>query len=142
MSLRLWILRKLGGVEKDDYDKIVSDLKSSNDECYRLHEKLNNPKIEVKQTYLPTETLSGYITLDEIMLRTMPTDYISQYITESATHEIAKTLVDKKLIEFSYDHFAVNQYTKAIKMTVRVARPDNCHSMEDVISSVMNNGGL
>jgi hypothetical protein len=142
MSLRLWLIKKLGVVERDDYDKIVSDLKSSNDECCRLREKLNNPKIEIKQTYLPIETLSGYITLDEIMLRTMSTDYISQYITESATHEIAKTLVDKKLIEFSYDHFVVNPYTKAIKMTVRVARPDNCHPMEDVVGSIMKDGGL
>lgn len=142
MSLRLWLIKKLSGVDKEDYNKIVSDLESSKKECCKLREKINNPTLEIKQTYIPVETLSSYVTIDKIMLETMQTDYIFQYITESAVLEIARTIMDKKLIEFSYDPFVVNPYAKAIKLTIRLARPNNCHSMEDAVSSVMRDGGL
>lgn len=142
MSLRQWLIKKLGGVDKEDYNKIVSGLKSSKDECCRLREQINNPKLEIKQTYMPIETLSGYVTIDKTMLETMQTDYIFQYITESAVLEIARTIMDKRLIEFSYDPFVVNPYAKAIKLTIRLARPQNCHSMEDAVSSIMKDGGL
>lgn len=142
MSLRLWLIKKLSGVDKEDYNKIVSDLKSSKDECHRLREKINNPTLEIKQTYMPIETLSSYITIDKAMLGTMPVDYIFQYVAESTLHEIAKTLVDKKLIEFSYDPFVVNPYAKAIKLTVSVARPSNFQSLENIVSTIKNEGCL
>lgn len=142
MSLRLWLIKKLSGVDKEDYNKIVSDLKSSKDECHRLREQINNPTLEIKQTYIPIETLSSYITIDKTMLETMQHDDIFRYVTESTVHKIVETLIDKKLIEFSYDPFVVNPYAKAIKLTIRLARPNNCHSMEDVVSSVMRDGGL
>lgn len=142
MSLRQWLIKKLGGVDKEDYNKIVSDLKSSKDECRRLREQINNPKLEIKQTYMPIETLSGYVMIDKAMLGTMQHDDIFRYVTESTVYKIVETLIDKKLIEFSYDPFVVNPYAKAIKLTIRLARPQNCHSMEDAVSSIMKDGGL
>ena len=91
---------------------------------------------------MPIETLSGYVMIDKAMLGTMQHDDIFRYVAESTVHKIVETLIDKKLIEFSYDPFVVNPYAKAIKLTIRLARPQNCHSMEDTVSNIMKDGGL
>lgn len=142
MSLRQWLIKKLGGVDKEDYNKIVSDLKSSKDECRRLREQINNPKLEIKQTYMPIETLSGYVMIDKAMLGTMQHDDIFRYVRESAVLEIARTIMDKRLIEFSYDPFVVNPYAKAIKLTIRLARPSNFQSLENIVSTIKNESCL